>query len=823
MKKKLILLILAVVPLLAGMAQNPQRTDELASVLKTGIVKGHIYDSTSNGAIEYATVGLYRLDDSSLVNGTITDQTGSFTIRNLPYGDFYLEIAFIGYTKKQVPISLTLQQFSVDLGAVVLHPDITHIGEVEIVAQSQQVEYKIDKKVVNVSQDIAASGGTLVNVLENTPSVQVDVEGNVSLRGSENFQVLIDGKPSVIQGSEGLQQIPASAVQSLEIITSPSAKYDPDGAAGIINVIMKKQKNTGIGGLVNFSIGTRQKYTADFLLNFKKNKLNYFIGGEYADQNNFMKGKFERRSYINDTTTSTFSNVDGRFTRASLNLKSGFDFYINDKSTVSFSGSIGNRNFVRDFRSINTWSTLPASKDSFYTDESNGSDKDVFYNLNFDYQKKYDDNGHNLQASVYYSAATEDEAESEVIRKTDSNFNPVGTDPARTRSRMKNPESNLRVEIDYARPVGRGKVELGLQSRWDKHEGNYIFENFHPVGNEWEHNDSISNSLNYLDVLQSVYGMYSAPLGKFEYQLGLRAEYDNRNLDQKTSSESFTYDKMHFFPSFYVIRRLSDAHQFQLTFSTRIQRPEMRDLNPFKEYRGSNNIFFGNPALTPEFTNSFELNYQYTFKKGSISLETYYRKTRDKMTRINGIDTIAGQRLFFNTITNADKDNSLGIELMTNLNLTKWWQLNLTGNLFRYELTGEVDGSAVSTVSTSWRTNFNSSFKLKWDTRFQFSGFYNGPSNTLQGKRDGFFVANMALRKDFLKKQLSVAINARDVFSTGVFAFTSEGSTFYTRNRIRRESPVVTLNLTYRINNYKQAANRRDNNQQEMNGMDEGM
>lgn len=822
--RKLLILIITIIAFSAHVtAQAPDRPAETVSAAKIGTIRGMVHDSTTDGAIEYATIGLYNRGDSSLINGTITDERGSFAFSNVPFGRYFLEAAFIGYVKRRISIDLSPQRTSADLGTIILHPDITQIGEVTVVAQNNRVEYQIDKKVVNVSSDIAAAGGSLVNVLENTPSVQVDVEGNVTLRGSGNFQVLIDGKPSVIQGSEGLQQIPASAVQSLEIITSPSAKYDPDGASGIINVIMKKQKNTGVGGVVNASIGTKQKYSADFLLNFRKNKINYFIGGEWADQDFSMQGENERTTYLNDTTTTILGDVNGLFSRKSLNLKSGFDYYLTDKATISVSGAIGNRTFNRNFKSTNSWFTLPATLDSFYTDENNSGDEDRYYNLNLDFMKKYDDNGHVLQASVYYAGATENESEEQVTRGTDSSFEPVGDDPTRSRSRMENPESNLRLELDYTRPVGRGKVDVGFQSRLDRQEGNYIYEDYQPLGNEWVNNDSISNSLNYRDALQSVYGMYSGPLGKFEYQVGLRAEYDNRRLDQKTSADSYTYEKVHLFPSFYVIRKLSDAHQLQFTYSRRIERPSMWNLNPFKEFRGSNNVFYGNPALTPEFTNAFELNYQYTFKAGSITLETYYRKTTDKITRIVGIDSLAGRQVFVNTVTNADEDHSLGMELMANLNLTKWWQFTATGNLFRYQLNGEVDGDYVSSVSTNWRTNFNSFFKLKWDTRLQLTGIYNGPSNTLQGERSGFFVANVALRKEFLKKQLTVALNARDVFATGYNSFTSSGETFYTYNQFRREAPVVTLNLTYRINNYRQAANRRDNGGMDMNGMDEGM
>jgi outer membrane receptor protein involved in Fe transport len=438
--------------------------------------------------------------------------------------------------------------------------------------------------------------------------------------------------------------------------------------------------------------------------------------------------------------------------------------------------------------------------------------------------KKYSDKGHSLQASLYYNTGKEDETEEEIVTGTDAGYIATGSEPIRTRSRTKQPEFNLRAELDYIRPIGRNKLEAGLQSRWDKDKSDYIFEDYKVEGNEWIYNDTISNSLDYLDAIQSAYAMFNGPLGKFEYQMGLRAEYDNRNLKQLTSNESFTYDKFHFFPSFYVIRQLSDAHKVQFTYSRRIQRPDERDLNPFKEYRGSNNVFYGNPALKPEFTNSFELNYQYTFKKGFMSLETYYRGTTDKITRISGVDSLNGKQVFINTSTNADADASIGLELMANMDLTKWWQLNLTGDLYHYTLQGKVEGNDVTSNSTTWRTNFNTTFKIKADTRLQLMGIYNGPSVTLQGKRDGFFVTNLALRQDLMKKKFTITLSVRDVFATGKFSFTSEGSNFYTYNKFSREAPIVLLNLTYRINNYKAAA-RRGNGEEggDNGGMDMGM
>lgn len=798
-------------------AQNPDQRPIGPGGPPSGIVKGVINDSSSNKAIEYAIVGIYKLADSSLVSGSVTDPQGAFSIAIPPRGKYYLEASFLGYEKKRIHLEMTGEKPVADMGTLVLHPDVKKIGEVTVVAQSNQVEYKIDKKVVNVSQDIASSGGSLVNLLENTPSMQVDIDGNVQLRGSGNFQLLIDGKPSVVQGSEGLRQIPASAVQSLEIITSPSAKYDPDGDAGIINVIMKKQKNQGVGGVINLSVGSREKYSGDFLLNMRRNKFNFYVGGEYADQKNFMENEGERRTYGLLDTTLIVSSGDGMFKRQSLNLKSGVDYSINQKSTLSLSAAITDREFGRDFNSRNHWFTNPSTIDSFYLDESGGGNNSTFYNLNLDFIKKYNDQGHQLQASVYYVIGREKESEFTNVSGTDGNYVILGSNPLLTRSKTEQPETNLRLELDYAKPIGNKLLEVGLQSRWDKDKADYIFEDYLALGNEWIRNDSISNTLDYLDAIQSAYASFSGPVGKFDYKLGLRAEYDNRSIKQLTSQEAYTYDKLHFFPSFFINRKIGEKNQIQFNYSRRIRRPDERDLNPFKEFRGTNNVFYGNPELKPEFTNAFELNYQYTFKQGFVSFETYYRTTLDKISRINGVDILDGRKVYTFTSINANKDHSLGMELMANMDLTKWWQLNVTGNLFRYQLSGKIDSIEIKSVSTSWRTNINTFFKLKWDTRFQVTGIYNGPSKTLQGEGKGFFVTNVALRKEFLKKQLTVALNVRDIFSTAAFSFTSEGSSFYTYNKGKRESPVFTINLTYRINNYRQAARRSNGEQGEGN------
>jgi outer membrane receptor protein involved in Fe transport len=771
---------------------------------KNGVISGKVMDEKSGEFIEYAIVSIYKQKDSSLLTGSITDVRGAFIIKDLPYGMYYIEASFMGYNKLRLnKIMITPQKPALNVGDLKIMPALVNIDAVVVTAESNVVEYKIDKKVVTLGQDMTSAGGTVSQALENTPSIEVDIEGNVTLRGSANFKVLIDGKPSVIQGSDALQQIPASSVQSVEIITNPSAKYDPDGAAGIINLVMKKQKQIGFNGIINASVGTRNKYSTDFLLNVRKEKMNFFLGGEYSNFSMYNEGNSEQRIFSGDTTFYTLSDREGVFHRNGYSVKAGADYYISDKSTVTLQGSLGKRSFDMNSESRFHEYSEPLNSNLYYTEENLSPHANRYYNLSLDYRKEYDNPLHELKASVYFAQAVQGENSEINEQFTDSVWQPIAQNTNLSRSREETPEKNIRAQIDYVYPINENsKIEAGLQSRWDMDNGNYTFENFDP-DRGWVNDTTLSNTLDYLDAIQSLYGTFTGKLKKFGYQAGLRAEYDNRYINQVTLSEAYRYEKMHFFPSFYLTYELPKQMQLQISYSRRIERPDEHDLNPFKEYMDNQNVRVGNPGLSPEFTNSFELNYQLPFKKNFISLETFYRRTNNVITHYTEYDTIAG--VFIHTEQNADKDFSLGAELMANLNLTRWWQFNLTGNLFRYTLSGENEGEYVTRSTTSWGGNANLVFKLKWDTRIQLMSMYRGPSITLQGERKGFFFTNFAVRKDLFDKRLSVTLNVRDVFRTSKHSSTSSGSGFYTFNEMRRESPVVMLTLSYRINNYKQS------------------
>jgi outer membrane receptor protein involved in Fe transport len=799
---------------LCGNAQPPQGNDVPSGMPQNGMITGKVHDERTGQPIEYATLSLHRQHDSSLVTGTITDSHGAFSLKGLPYGLYYLEAGFLGYEKLRINrIVITSQKPFVEAGLLKLMPAAVDIDAVEVVAGNNRIEYKIDKKVVTLSQDLTSSGGMVSQALENTPSIEVDVEGNVTLRGSSNFKVLIDGKPSVIEGSEALQQIPSSSVQSVEIITNPSAKYDPDGAAGIINLVMKKEKQQGVNGVVNASLGTRNKYSADFLLNMRKEKTNFFLGGDYSNNDFHMEGNSDQRRYYQGDTTITLADREGVFKRNGFSIKAGADYYVNDKTTVTLQGSIGNRTFERNFSSRYQESAKIADTTFYYTEDNLAPHDNQYYNIGLDYRKIFDNPLHELKAALYFSQAVEKENQEIIKQETGSDWIPIEQNQLLNRSREETPEKNFRAQVDYVYPVNENtKLEAGFQSRWDMDHGEYILENYDPDRREWIYDSTLSNTLDYLDAIQSLYGTFSGKFGKFGYQAGLRAEYDNRTINQITLDEAYRYEKMHFFPSFYITRELPKEMQLQLSYSRRIERPDEWDLNPFKEYMDHQNIRMGNPELSPEFTNAFELNYQYPFKKNFISFETFYRQTSNAISRYVSYDSTSG--IFTHTSRNADEEYSAGAELMANLTLTKWLSLNLTGNVFRYSLTGETDEGFVTRTTTSWGTNGNMVMRLKGDTRVQLTGMYRGPSVTLQGEREGFFFLNLAVRKDFLNKKLNVILSGRDILKSSKHAFTSEGTGFYTHQEFRREAPVVTLTLTYRINNYKQKQNG--------NGSDEG-
>jgi len=785
-----------------------------------GKIVGKVIANTTKDPLPYSNIILSSQKDSTLITGTIASEDGSFLLEKVPFGRFYMEIKFIGYEKKIFPdIGITPENNTLDLGVIRVLEVAEQLMEVQVTAERSPVEYRIDKKVIHVSENLNAMGGSAAQALENVPSITVDVDGNVSLRGSDNYTVLIDGKPSPLKGSDALRQIPASAVENIEIITNPSAKYDPDGLSGIINIVTKKRALDGISGVVNTSVGTGDKYRGDFLVNYKNDKFSFFLGADYTDETRTGKINVSQMSILNDTSNYTVHFGDGPFTGSGYTFKGGIGYKFNEKNSFSLDGSYGYGNFSRSENEKFREYSIPSNTDVYYLQNGSDSRYQDFYNLSLNYEKIFNNKDHKLTSYLYYSQEWGGANENINQYLTDENWTINDPDPYRIFIEEPSKESELRFQSDYSKPMGTsGKLEAGYQLRSDKENESYYFNEWDSNLNDWIDNPDFSNSLVFSRNIQALYGMYSNQLWGFEYQLGLRGEYTYRSVKNIKSDQPSVLDRFDYFPTVHVSRKIGKQDQAQVSYSRRIRRPRGFELDPFVSYMNPITIRMGNPDLLPEYVDSYELTYQKGLGKSFISLEGYYRLTHDAMTRVTNVQD-DGTRVL--TMENLNEEQSMGAELMFNFLINKWINFNVSGNLYRYKLIGSISEADVANSSTNYDSRLNLNFRFTPTTRLQVQGFYQGPSITAQGRREDFLMTSAAIKQDFFKEKLSATLQIQDIFGTGSFNFVAEGPNFYDSINRVRESQVVRLTLGFRINNYKKQNGTRDEGPENGSGMDQ--
>ncbi len=809
--KRIVLLTTAIILSLSTNAQRPGGGRyNMANMPKEGIITGKIIDQSTDQPMEYANVVIYSKRDSSLVGGTISNPDGSFKIEQVPYGRFYMTANFIGYNKvKKDSILILPRRKEVDVGDIILAPVATEIEGVVVKADKSPVNYKLDKKVINVSQDINSRSGTAIDVLQNVPSVTVDIEGNVTMRGSSNFTVLIDGKPSTLDGNDALQQIPAGTIDNIEIITNPSAKYDPDGVGGIINVVLKKQKLAGISGLLNLSAGTGDKYRGDVLLNYRTSKMNIYGGVDY---NNFNFGGTQEsytETYRNDSTT--FRNTSGSrdFVREGLTFKGGVDFYLNDNNTLSLGARGGNYGFVMESMSEIQNYLMMESNSEYSLNENISERSGKYYNIDLNFDHQFSDPGHKLTAMAYYSFRGGDDESEQNAYTTDNNFEILPGDVSRIRNNTEDGRDQFRFKLDYVKPfTQKSKLESGYQSRLSKNDQEYFFYDYDNGTNEWILNDFYTNSFNFSRNIHALYTTYSNEILGIGYQLGLRGEYTDREIENIMADESYVIDRFDFFPTLHLSKQINETNQIMASYSRRINRPRGFFLDPVESYMDEYNIRKGNPALEPEYIDSYELGYQKSINRNFINLEGYYRVTQNGITRITELNE---DDIFVQTFDNLSSEYALGAELMVNAQLFKWFRLNASANVYDYRIEGGVvNTTSGENRSTNWDFRANGTIMIKDATRVQLSSFYRSPSISAQGEREGFMSTSLAIRQDFFSGKLSTTLQVQDIFSQMQHEFTNYGDNYYAFNIFQRETPIVNLTLSYKINNYKQQMNRQN-------------
>jgi outer membrane receptor protein involved in Fe transport len=752
--------------------------------------------------MEYANIAIYNLVDSSLVTGGITNGKGEFEIRGISFGDYYLEAKFIGFDKSAIKeINISRENPTFNSGNIVLKPSTLKIGSIDVVADKAAVEYKLDKKVVNVSQVYSAAGGSAANVLENTPSVQVDIEGNVTLRGSGSFTVLIDGRPSVLSGSDALRQIPASALDNIEIITNPSAKYEPDGSAGIINLITKKNSLNGFSGIINGSIGTRDKYRGDFLLNYRTEKFNYFLGADWRDETNYGSMSSSRETYLGDTTRYLTIGGDRNYIRGGQNFKGGFDFFLSDKTTFTLSGEVGKSKNNRSGEELIHEYTIPQTTDIYSVNNETSFRENDFYSGTFNLQHKFKEEGHKIEANIFYSGETGIDGDEENEMLTDENYNPSGTYLARVQSSEEEDEKELRIKADYTLPISDvSKLEAGYQGRMEREKESTSFQEYDPVSGTWITSDFFSSAIDFRNDIYAVYATYSNKLGGLEFMGGLRGELTDREIKSSANDSVAALKLYDLFPTLHLSYDIGDKNEIMASYSRRINRPGGWDLNVVPTYFNRYTIREGNPELEPEYTDSYDLGYMLKFGRSYLSLEAFSRITKNKIERV---ERLGDDGILYLKSENLGKDYSTGLELMGNVEFAKWLTVNASISGFNYRLEGEIDGEAFDRESTNWSGRMNTTIKFSDNSRMQIQGFYRGPSVSAQGESKASFYTTLAMKQDFMKKKLTATLSLQDLFGTANFQRESVTSSFKNRFEMKREPRVVMLTLSYKINNFK--------------------
>jgi outer membrane receptor protein involved in Fe transport len=792
---------------------------------KSGKIRGVILDNTTNEAVEYATIALYKESDSSLVTGTISDFTGHFKIDDLEFGSYYLKISFIGYENK-ITNSFTLSEGNdnQNLGEIYIVSLAEELEEFEVLGEKKAIEYRIDKKIINVDKQITSEGGTAVDVLENNPSIQVDVEGNVTLRGSSGFTVLIDGRPTILEPSDILRQIPSSSIENIEIITNPSAKYNPDGATGIINIITKKSPFEGLSGIANVTAGRFGEFGADIQLNYRVNKFNFILSADYDKRYRPAYTTNNRLTFKNDTTTylDAYGNTDRE--RLTSRISGGIEYEPTKNDFVAVSAGYGSWK-------MNSNSTIRYDEytDPLYFDFSFNSVDQVlrggdYFEIDGYYQHVFPKKEKNTLIPDSLSSAERKgfRAKTEHKLKFEVNYQYRNIDEestnqlsslenelfAATKNIENGPSESYQYNLDYTLPLRKeDKLEAGLQYRMGTSVDNTELWLFNNSTGIIEQIPAFSNSIDYFRNIGSAYLIYAGVQKKFGYQLGIRTEYTDRKIAVGDTA-TYTIDRWDYFPTIHLSYDLGNDQQIMASYSRRIERPRSWWLEPFVTWQDAYNVRQGNPSLKPEYIDSFDFGYIKEFGNNFFSLEGYYRVTHNVVSRVQSI-YIAD--VLLTKPENVGEDYSLGIEAMLSLRLTKWWNMDISGNLFNYRMDGELiystnEGDVAEKLdreSTNWNSRLNNTFSLWKNGVFQLNSRYNSASINAQGTSEGFFTLDAAFKVSFFEKSLTANLQARNLLGTAVREYSVEGFDFNSYYKYEPRYPSVSLTLAYRFNNFK--------------------
>lgn len=764
-------------------------------------VNGKVIDDVTGASLPYATISLFSMADSLLADGTITEDDGHFSIAAKP-GNYYVKVEFLAYEPFFVE-KIEVKSAPVQLGTIKLTAAATNLQEVVVQAEKSTMQMSLDKRIFNVGKDLGNAGGNAAELLSNIPSVQVDVEGNVSLRGSGNVRILIDGKPSGLvsfNGAAGLQQLQGSLIERVEIITNPSARYEAEGVGGIINIILKKERRNGFNGSFDLSTGFPANHGVALNLNYRHEKLNFFVNYGISYRQSPGSGSLYQRYLSNDTTFYYRQKNSRDREEFSQNARAGLDYYFNANNILTAAYVL--RRSISD-------RTMDINYRNYAIDENNLTDiytrsqyeKEIEPNSEYalTYRKTFQTKGREFVAEARIQDYWEESDQDFVEQYFLSDSSPSGKADLLQNSYNFEQERQYLFQADYVHPISKeGKIEGGLRTSLRELSNDYEVTQLND--GSWDPLPGLKNNFIYNENIYAAYGIFGDKKGKFSYQFGLRAEMTDIKTELLETNEVKARDYTNLFPSAHFTYDLPNDNAVQVSYSRRVRRPRYRDLSPFVTFSDDRNYWSGNPDLNPEFTDAYELGHIKYFEKGSMSSSMYYRHTTGKIERIRRVDAEG------NAATrpeNLSTEDAFGLEFTAAYDLAKWWKVDGNFNFFRSITDGGNIGASFQADAYNWFTRFTSRFTFWKNTDFQIRGNYEAKEQTTQGYRKPNWFLDLALSRDVLKNNATLTLNVRDLFNTRRYRHVSEGETFYTESDWQWRQRQINLTFTYRLHQQK--------------------
>ena len=777
-------------------------------------------DGKRESALEFANIALLHPRDSAVVTGGMSELDGSFEFSTAA-GDYILRVGFIGYLEFYEKITLPSNKNSVNLGTITLEEDAQNLDEVVVEGVTSMFESDIDKRTYNVENSIVAEGQTASQLLGTLPSIQVDDEGGITMRGSGNILIYINGRPSNLSGDDAesiLSQFPANSIKSVELITNPSSRYDATGVGGIINIVLKKNEKTGFNGQVNASIGTREKYQAGINLNYGTEKANFYASYNWQDRRQRENGEGSRNNYLEGFSPRLEQVQDGYEVEKTHLIRTGVDYNVSDRGMLGiyFQGNFDDEVEYANITQRNL--SESGSLDSSFVRINDELSTSGNYEGGINYTLNIDSLGQKLYSSLSYSYDNREQTEfyNQQFFNADGNSDPT---KRLTQTNERPRTSNLYVaQLDYEKPFTNGaSIETGFKAtvgnwQWSQEfaQGDE-FSDFEPVVV-----DSLSDTFDFDEHVYAAYFTYRNTKGKFGYQLGLRGEYTETLGKTVRNNESIPNDYFNVFPSAFLSYTIADENELTLNYTRRISRPSIWDLAPIYRVRDQYNFSIGNPYLQPEFTDSYEVGYMKGWEKYLLNATVYHRFSTDVETRIT---ILTDDNVAIQSRQNADTRSSTGFELINQVQIVKNLDATLTGNLFYSKINAENIEEDFSNENFSWTLNLLANWLVPNWFNVQVQGNYRGPIVLPQGQIEPQYSLNVGLRKDLFNGKATISANVSDIFNTRNFRITTNNPRFDEKRVFQRETRVGTLAFTYRFGGFKE---QRQGNESRREGGDDG-